>query len=163
MFAFDRTIEWEEPKQDSIKGFEKHHGSNVAGNTSESPDSYRDGSRWFLLQPRPSDSAPSWMGLAPLGTQVGDFICHIAGIERAVIIRQSPSNSSFSVADENICTYQIIGCVGLARDTITARAVRGKNLLPHELFAAGLSTAPTKSELLNIYMDIHTARDISLF
>jgi len=165
IFAFDRTITWEEVKQDSIETFECHHGSNVGMAASEqlSLDSYRHGSRLFLLQPRPSEVAPSYMGLAPLGTQVGDFICHIAGIERAVIIRQSTSNNPSLDTGSNRYTYRIIGCAGLARDTVTARDVRGANLLPRELFAAGTFSPPSKVEHLNIYMDIHTAWEVSLF
>jgi hypothetical protein len=163
IFSFDYTITWEELKQYSIEAFEYHHGSNVGRATPQSPDSYRNGSRLFLLQPRPADVAPSWMGLAPLGTQVGDFICHIAGIERAVIIRQSPSDSHSSVAGQNHYIYQIIGCAGLARDTITARDVRGTNLLAHELFATGMFSLPNEVAHLNLYMDIRTAWDISLF
>lgn len=165
IFAFDRTITWEEVKQYSIEAFESHRGSSVGMGASErlSPDSYRHGSRLFLLQPRPSEAAPSYMGLAPLGTQVGDFICHIAGIERAVVIRQSTSNNLSLGAGRNHYTYQIIGCAGLARDTITARDVRGANLLPRELFAAGSFSPPTKLEHLNIYMDIRTAWEVSSF
>ena len=103
------------------------------------------------------------MELAPLGTQVGDFICHIAGIERAVIIRQSTSNNPSLDTGSNRYTYRIIGCAGLARDTVTARDVRGANLLPRELFAAGTFSPPSKVEHLNIYMDIHTAWEVSLF
>jgi hypothetical protein len=165
IFAFDRMITWEEVKQYSIDTFESHHGANVGMAASEqlSLDSGRHGSRLFLLQPRPSEVTPSYMGLAPLGTQVGDFICHIAGIERAVIIRQSTSNNPSSVAGRNRYTYQIIGCAGLARDTITARDVRGANLLPHELFAAGTFSPPTELERFNIYIDIRTAWEVSLF
>jgi hypothetical protein len=158
IFTFDRKIGWTEVQQISIQTLTLKYGSELGMITSPSVGSSLSGCRLFLLQPPALEHTASWMGIAPQGTQVADFVCHIPGIERAIIVRQS----------ENINTgqftpmYEIIGCAGLARGRDTARQVmRRATRLPSELFASGNPSAPAEAEQFNLYMDIHTAYEIS--
>ena len=154
VFAFDRRIKWVESQQHSLENFEQMYGKNDAtAATTQLAYPAQNGSQMFLLQPLALDGQESWMGLAPRGTQGGDFVCRISGIERAVIVRQSSIMDPYP-------TYRIIGCAGLARGLAMARKVKEERV-PHSLFSVGPLTAPDKLEQLNLCMDIHTAYDIS--
>jgi hypothetical protein len=169
VFATDTSITWEEGQQYNLREFESHCKRGTDVNVPMTVDNYRVGARLVLLEPQPFNETPSWIGLAPLGTCPGDFVCHNAGIERAVIIRQATTQLEIQLADEEAIVvprwpyrYEIIGCAGLARDTASARNIRGADLRPHELFAAGAFSPPDQSELFNIYMDVRTAWEISM-
>jgi hypothetical protein len=178
IFASDTSITWKEDQQYNLKISENHNGPRIGTDEYISVDSYRVGARLVLLEPQPFNDAPSWIGLAPLGTRPGDLICHIAGIERAVIVRQIPMDQLFSddparipmdpefpnapPRNKPLYQYEIVGCAGLARDTATARNIRGADLRPHELFATAPFSPPNQSELFTIYMDVRTAWEISM-
>lgn len=156
IFAFDRKIWWTESQQPSLQKFMRNYGVDMFA--SQLADSSPSGCRLFLLQPLSLEHTASWMGLAPPGTQVGDFICHIPSMERAVIVRQSQNIST----GQHTPAYEIFGCAGLARDRDAAREVmRGVVRQPSGLFAVGNPSAPAEMEQFNIHMDIHAALEIS--
>jgi hypothetical protein len=161
IFAFDRNITWKGLHEPNLYSLKRNYGLNVDTAASQSADLSRNGCRLFLLQPPALEHTASWMGLAPRDAQVGDFVCQIAGIERAVIVRQSPEILATEVTSPSHFTYKIIGCAGLARDRDTARQLKEATLLPSELFAAGKSSPPPEQEQFNLYVDIHTAFEIS--
>jgi hypothetical protein len=161
VFAFDRDISWKDLQQSSLETLKRNYGSAFGIGPSQSTDSSCNGCRLFLLQPPALEHTASWMGLAPRGTQVGDFVCQFAGIECAVIIRQLPTVNPTSAINQSHYTYKIIGCAGLARDSDTARPLRGTPLLQSKPFDAGKSSPPVDWEKFNLYMDIHTAHEIS--
>jgi hypothetical protein len=165
IFALDTSVKWYQCQQLSLFTFEDHYGPEVGTNERLSIENCRVGPQLFLLEPQPLDHAPSWIGLAPLGICPGDFVCHISGIERAVIIRQTLvtlAENPPTLKDARLFQYEIIGCAGLARDSATARNIRGADLRPHELFATGPFSPPNQSELFTIYMDVRTAWEISM-
>jgi hypothetical protein len=161
IFTFDRDISWKDLQQSSLETLKSNYGSAIGMNPSQSVDLSRNGCRLFLLQPPAPGHTANWMGLAPRGTQVGDFVCQFAGMERAVIIRQSPTGNPTSAINQNSYIYQIIGCAGLARDSGTARPLKGEPLLQSNPFDTGKSTPPADWEQFNIYMNIHTAYEIA--
>jgi hypothetical protein len=161
VFTFDRDISWKDLQQSSLETLKRNFGSASSIAPSQSADFSCNGCRLFLLQPPALEHTASWMGLAPCGTQVGDFVCQFADIERAVIIRQSPAMNPTSGINESHYTYKFIGCAGLARDSDTARPLRGEPLLQSKPFDVGKSSPPADWEQFNIYMDIHTAYEIA--
>src|SRR5450432_281626 len=58
--------------------------------------------------------------LAPRGTEVGDFVIQISGMERAVIVRESPFIDPRTGANHGFYKYKINGCAGIARVRLMA-------------------------------------------
>lgn len=161
VFPFDHNITWKGPYQQALASIDYEYESNVDIAASQLPNLSRNGCRLFLLQPPAPDHSSSWMGLAPRDAEAGDLICHVAGIERAVILRCEPRMFFSRESTHGYISYRIIGCAGLAMDRDTARQFRGANLSPSELFAVGNPAPLPPGEEFNIYMDIHTAFMIS--
>lgn len=95
------------------------------------------------------ERSPGKLGLAPSGTRVGDYICDVHGIEKAVVVRKEEGK------------VRVVGTAATAENQYIAREIRDKGGRRQKVFGTthldySLDYINDESRL-DLYVDIATA------